>query len=438
VTVRQRALALAAGGGLLLLLTGIALYEQQYGTRDALVATLLIDGGVYLVCARLVWPGGFSRRMLIGVLVIAALMRIAVLWEPPTLSSDIYRYIWDGRVQAAGINPYRYIPVDPHLAPLRDAVIFPNVNRSTYAHTIYPPLAEAMFFLVTRASERITWMRTATVLIEAAAVVLLIRLLLLKAMPPERILLYAWHPLTVWEFAGNGHLDAALVALVALALWLHARKAVVLTGVALGCAALVKFFPVVILPALYRRWDWRLPGAASTTFVLGYVPYLSVGLGVFGFIGGYVAEEGLASGRGFYLWELLRHVAPWLGTSDLPYVVFAFAVLAALALYAVLSRNGGDDDIAWAAILAFSFLVLLSPHYAWYFCWAIPFLCFVPRFSLQYLTVASVLLYLLEAGPDLSGPWLPVETIMYAPFALLALIEFSRPRLRSVRAEAWR
>ncbi len=438
MTIRQRAMALTAGGGLLLLCTGIALYEQQYGTRDRLVAVLLIDGALYLVCARLVWPGGLSRRMLVGVLLVAALMRIAVLSQPPTLSDDIYRYIWDGRVQAAGINPYRYVPVDPHLAPLRDAVIFPNINRSTYAHTIYPPLAEAMFFVVTRVSERIIWVKTAMVLIEAAGIVFLIRLLRLKAMPPERILLYAWHPLAVWEFAGNGHLDAALVALVALALWAHARKAVGLTGVALGCAALVKFFPVVILPALYRRWDWRLPGAALATLILGYVPYLSVGLGVFGFLGGYVAEEGLASGRGFYLWTLLRRAAPWLGTSDLPYVVFAFGLLASLALYVVLSRDGGDDDIAWAAILAFSFLVLLSPHYPWYFCWAITFLCFVPRLSVQYLTVASVLLYLLKGGPDLSGPWLLVETIMYGPFALLVLLEFSRPRLRSVRAEAWR
>jgi alpha-1,6-mannosyltransferase len=430
VTIWQRTIGLAAGGALLLLLTGIALNEQRNSTRDAFVAVWLIDGALYLVCARLIWPGGLSRRMLAGGLVVAALMRIAVLSQPPTLSNDIYRYIWDGRVQAAGINPYRYIPVDPHLAPLRDAVIFPNINRRTYAHTIYPPLAEAMFFVVTRVSERVIWMKTAMELIEAAGIVLLIRLLLLKAMPPERILLYAWHPLTVWEFAGSSHLDAALVALVALALWAHARKAVGFAGVALGCAALVKFFPVVILPALYRRGDWRLPGAALVTIVLGYVPYLSVGLGVFGFLSGYVAEEGLASGRGFYLWALLRHAAPRLGTSDLPYVVFACGLLGSLALYVVLSRGDGDDDAGWAAVLALASMVLLSPHYPWYFCWTITFLCFVPRLSVQYLTVASVLLYLPEGGPDLTGPWLLVQTIMYAPFALLALLEFSRPRLR--------
>jgi alpha-1,6-mannosyltransferase len=435
VTVRQRAAALTAGGVLLLLLTAVGFYVQRHSTRNAVAVVLLTQGAVYLVCARLVWAGGFSRRMLVGVLAVAALMRIAVLSEPPSLSDDIYRYVWDGRVQAAGINPYRYIPVDPHLAALRDQTIFPDINRSTYAHTIYPPLAEALFFVVTRVSERLVWVRTAMVLIEAAGIALLIRLLLLKAMPPERILLYAWHPLTVWEFAGSGHLDAALVALAALALWAHARKWATLAGVALGSATLVKFFPLVILPALYRRWGWRLPGAALATILLGYIPYLSVGRGVFGFLGGYVVEEGLDSGRGFYLWELLHRLAPSLAAGDLPYLVFAGAILGALVLYGVFYRRG-SDDIGWAALLGFAFMVLLSPHYPWYFCWTITFLCFVPRASVQYLTVASVMLYFLEGGPDLKGPWLLVETVMYGPFALLALLEFSRPRLRSIRAEA--
>lgn len=438
MTVRQRAVALTIGGGLLLLLTAIGLYAQQQGAHYALIVVILIEGALYLACAQFVWAGGFSRRMLAGVLVVAALMRIAVLLAPPSLSSDIYRYIWDGRVQAAGVNPYRYIPVDPHLAALRDAAIFPNINRSNYAHTIYPPLAEATFFVVTRISERLSWMKSAMVLIEGAAIVLLIRLLLLRALPPERILLYAWHPLPVWEFAGNGHLDAALVGFLALALWAHARERAVLTGVALGCAALVKFFPIVVLPALYRRWDWKLPCAALATVVLGYLPYLSGGRAVFGFLGGYVSEEGLVSGRGFYLWALLRRAIPSLGPSDLPYIVFAGGVLASLALYVILSPKDDDAEIAWASTLAFAFLVLLSPHYAWYFCWAIPFLCFVSRLSVRYLTVASPLLYFVRGGPDLSGPWLLVETAMYLPFAAIALLELFGPRMRSIGAEALR
>src|SRR5437763_1627343 len=80
----------------------------------------------------------------------AAAMRLMALFAPPYLSSDIYRYVWDGRVLAAGINPYRYIPTDPQLDHLRDPAIWPEINRSNYAPTIYPPAAQAIFFAATR------------------------------------------------------------------------------------------------------------------------------------------------------------------------------------------------------------------------------------------------------------------------------------------------
>lgn len=87
----------------------------------------------------------------------------AVVVAPPFLSSDIYRYVWDGRVLAAGINPYRYIPTDPHLAALRDAKVFPEINRANYAPTIYPPAAEAIFFAVVRIGGSVTVMKAAMV-----------------------------------------------------------------------------------------------------------------------------------------------------------------------------------------------------------------------------------------------------------------------------------
>src|SRR5579863_3421996 len=192
-------------------------------------------------------------------------MRLAVLLAPPYLSDDINRYVWDGRVEGAGINPYRYIPSDPHLEALRDELIFPHVNRSDYAPTIYPPVAEYIFYLGTRVSESLIAMKGALLALELAAVLLLMRLLRDWGLPRERLLIYVWHPLVLWEFAGSGHIDAAVVTFVALALWARRRQAAWLTGSALAAAALVKFFPAVLFPALYRRWDWRMPVAAAAT-----------------------------------------------------------------------------------------------------------------------------------------------------------------------------
>jgi len=170
-----------------------------------------------------------SRQILLLGLIFAALFRISILFSPPYLSDDVYRYVWDGRVQSAGINPYRYIPADESLAKLRDDKIYPNINRREYARTIYPPVAEGVFLLITRISESVTWMKAAMVGFEAITVWALIQLLVSFGFARQRVLIYAWHPLVVWEFAGSGHLDAMVIAFIALALLAH-RKRETLTG----------------------------------------------------------------------------------------------------------------------------------------------------------------------------------------------------------------
>jgi hypothetical protein len=356
-------------------------------------------------------------------------MRFGVLLAPPYLSDDVNRYVWDGRVAAAGINPYRYIPVDPHLAGLRDDKIFPNINRSTYARTIYPPAAESIFFAATRVSESLTGMKATMLGFELAGVALLLRLLALLRLPRERILIYAWHPLTLWEFAGSGHVDAAVVAFLALALWARQREAAALVGIALAAAALVKFFPAVVFPALWRRGDWKMPVVAALSAAIAYLPFLGAGRAVFGFLPGYVREEGLQSSTGFFLWNLLKSAVPALADLGvLPYLVLAAAVMAALAVKIVWRDKSADRSIASAIPLAVAAMVLFSPHYAWYFAWIVPFLCVAPQASMLYLTAAAPLLYLVPGGPDPQGARMTVQAAIYGPFAALLAVELWRRR----------
>ena len=123
---RGRLFGLYGCGGLLLALTGAGLYAQQVYGVEAFVAVALAQGAVYALAASLVWRGAGSRHAVAAIIGVAVAMRVAVVLAPPYLSSDIYRYVWDGRVTAAGINPYQYIPNDPHLAALRDPEIFPG------------------------------------------------------------------------------------------------------------------------------------------------------------------------------------------------------------------------------------------------------------------------------------------------------------------------
>src|SRR5437879_1635508 len=233
---------------LLLIITGCAalvLYRislRAHTGPDILwfLKIALVQCVLYVFVAWLVIKARAARSTLIIVIVLAVLFRLSLLFSPPYLSDDIYRYIWDGRVQAAGINPYRYIPADPALKNLRDQEIYPKINRRDSAQTIYPPVAEVIYFLTTRVSESVTWMKTTMVLFEELVIWAIVQLLASFGLPRQRILIYAWHPLTVWEFAGSGHLDAMIIGFLALALLARRRNAEIATGIALASATLVK------------------------------------------------------------------------------------------------------------------------------------------------------------------------------------------------------
>jgi alpha-1,6-mannosyltransferase len=423
---RWRPWALTAIGAILLLLTSAGLWRQRVYDTDGFTILALVQGAFYLAAVALTWRGGLSRRALLAVFLVAALMRLAVLLAPPYLSDDINRYVWDGRVEGHGINPYQYVPADPHLAPLRDETIFPHINRSDYAPTIYPPVAEYIFFLGTRLGHSLTAMKATLLAFELAGVLLLLRLLGDWRLPRERILIYVWHPLTLWEFAGSGHVDAAIVSFVALALWARRREAAWLTGGALAAAALVKFFPVVLFPALYRRWDWKMPLAAAATVAVAYAPFMGAGNAVLGFLPGYLHEEGLQSGAGFFLWNLVSSVTPLEHTGPAVYLALAAALMLALAVRALFTAE--DRYLGSALTLAVAAMVLLSPHYAWYFAWIVPLICFTPRASVLYLTVACPLLYFVPGGGALEGARAPFEWAIYGPFAVLLAFELWRQR----------
>ncbi len=268
----------------------------------------VVASGALTIAAAMLAPSVPTRSGLLVILGLAVLMRLLIITDDPFLSTDIYRYVWDGRVQAAGINPYALVPADPTLAALRDAAIYPNINRADYAVTAYPPVAQMFFLAVTRISETLTMMRLAMVACEIVVIAVLIDLLRQLRMPATAVVAWAWHPLAIWEIAQGGHVDALMVALLMLGVWLLVRHRAIAGAVLVTLAALVKPYAVVALPSFWRPWDWRVPAAVLATIVLGYLPYLGVGRGVLGFVttGGYLGEEGFADGEGFWLVALAR------------------------------------------------------------------------------------------------------------------------------------
>jgi alpha-1,6-mannosyltransferase len=428
-----------AARSIFFLLAGLLLAGEAAGlaaqfNRDlpVFIVAALLQGAVWAAAAAIVTRARDKKPALALILATAVLLRLGASAAPVFLSDDIIRYIWDGRVQAAGINPYRYVPNDPDLSALRDEAIFWHINRGNYAPTIYPPVAQMLFLFANRFGESVLAVKLVLVAIEAVGIWALLFVLRAAGAPREQILLYVWHPLPVWEIAGSGHVDAAVVGFVALALAaaLAGRRAS--SGAALAVAMLVKFFPIVLTPALWHparanRGDWRWPATFMAVAVAAYLPYIGVGWRVLGFLPGYLTEENLVSGSGFWLLDLARRAIP---VPLAAYLAVAAGVMAGLAVGALRRRPDPRFSLPWATALGVTATFFASPHYPWYFVWLVALLAVAPWWPAWWLTLTAVLLYW-DAKTGHMLPW--VGFTIYGGFVILSAVEMARRTLGAQR-----
>jgi len=272
-----------------------------------------------------------------AVLVVGVMLRLAALAGPPTTSDDLYRYSWDGRVQAAGIDPYAQPPVSPALERLREPWLWPDAQGCAAIHrpvgctrinrpgqrTIYPPAAEAWFASVYRVAgigARAKAWQVAGLLTELGTLALLPLALRRWGRDPRWLALYALGPAPVLEVVNNGHVDGLAVVCVVGALAVVGkpgdRRALVrdvAAGALLGAAFLVKLYPAILLLAFVgagpRRWVpvVRAALAAAAVAVVAYLPHVvREGGHVVGYLPRYLREEHYTTGGRFLLASLAR------------------------------------------------------------------------------------------------------------------------------------
>jgi len=388
---------------------------------------------LYIVAATVILTQPVNRATLPIILLAAFACRLPALFAPPYLSSDIYRYVWDGIVQHSHISPYRYVPGDPALEFLRGPHqdIFDHINRRDYAHTIYPPVAQMLFYGITAISPTVTCMKVAMVLFEGVTIAGLLALLKELGQRQEQVLRYAWCPLLIWEIAGAGHLDSAAVAFITLAMLARLRRRPVAVGVLLGIAVMLKFYPLVLFPALWSRDEtrtggpWKVPVALTGVIAFGYICYAGVGMRVFGFLGGYAKEEGLETGARYFLLDLAKRPP---GLHDLPttaFYGFCAAVFGGLTIWAWRSACQADSPrnafLAPAFALAIALMLLFSPHYAWYIIWLLPFFALMPNLPALAYLMGFFYLYTTALAAPGAKMFLLNEILYGATLAALAI-----------------
>ena len=441
--VKQHGLLLAALGVVLVGAVAGGLSAQPPGgfgdlTRAEAIRYITwagVAGAAYATGLWLVLRRPSKGGALAAILVAGLAARLLVLGAAPVLSTDIYRYVWDGRVQAAGINPYLYLPVEPALAPLRDpgtgaGAVFPNINRADTAPTIYPPAAQALFGLTGLLGGGIWTMKGVMLAFDAATAGLLLLLLRTAGRPAAQVLVWAWNPLVIWEFAGAGHIDAMALTFIALALLLAARSRAGWAGLALGVAVLTKLLPAALFPAFWRRWNVRTPLAAGLAVAAGYAAYSSAGWKVLGYLGGYAQEEQLQDGGGFLLLRLAALAGPLPGWAGTAYAAGGLALLGAVALWVVrrplpLPRPARVEALCQGVLLLSGTLIaVISPHYPWYLTMLVLPAAVRPSLAALWPTVAGPLLYLDFARSDVLWP-----ALVYIPCLALLLAAPLRRRL---------
>ncbi len=414
-------------------------------------ALFIAQLAIYLLACYLATrkPAPASRRVKIIlatiVLGFAAAFRFDLVAERPYLSTDVYRYVWDGRVQAQGINPYRYAPSAPELEALRDDKIYPYINRSDFVRTPYPPVAQMIFFAAYLFNpSSVTGFKSLMVGFDLLAIIALMMTLARAGLLPVHAIIFAWHPLLIYEGAHTGHIESGFIGFLALALLARSYRKNALTGVMLALATLVKFYPALLVPAflyasepiadepdsiaqgatqsahgllmktrlkaviqtLLQAANLNLLAAFAITIGLAYLPYLSVGLGAFGSLSNEASEEGFTgTGSRYFLLVLVRKIFPLPTALFLIFGALAFVILGVKIL---LKRKTTAMAVAQASVALLGlYFFFVTPRYAWYYAWILPFLCFAPRLSWLYLTGASVLLYCLWFTP-LLYPDIPV------------------------------
>jgi hypothetical protein len=465
--------AAAAGAAAVLVaaVAGLAILGDPARRLPAALGLLALAGCAWVAACLLVEraaPAG-RRSPAAALLAVALLLRLPLLALPPTLSDDVLRYLWDGRVAASGIAPsplapYLLAPDAAELAPLRDELWRRLPHRGV--PTVYPPLALAAFSIAAALPRPILAWKGRLTALDLAACAALIALARRRGLPAARAAWYAWSPLVALEVAGMGHVDAlGVAAAVAAVLALSpksagaarvgdrttveeerrpSRAAVLLAAGAAAAGALAKLAPLAALPLWARasRRPWLFAGAALALTAAGLAPVVWAAGGVPPGLVAYGLSWEFAGPLHEPLWRLLdaagadraaaslveraERATGWYRGLDRLYPLLYPQLLAKLLLAAgaaaVVLRSFADrDPVAGGRRLFGGLLVCSATVYPWYLLWVLPWAALGRHAPWLLAAALAPLLYLPQLGGAGAVDVFPgVWAAVWGPPALVA------------------
>jgi len=393
------------------LLVSLAICARKFSSVGApsFLVLLGVAGIAYLLAVREFFSTPkFPKRVVVFGLLLAAVWHVLFLLQPSGLDDDIHRYVWDGRVQRLGYNPYTVIPNDPALAKLHTS------ETRTLNHpdlpSPYPPGAQLFFRAVTAIDESVFALKVAFVICDFAIVLVLLDVLRRSGQAAHWVLAFAWNPLLATEVAGSGHIDivGALLLLVSFAALLRQWRAV--AAVAFGLAVAVKFLPIVLAPLYWRRIRVRDGALAAVVVGLLYVPFLNHGRVSLGSLGAYVQS-----------FRFNNPVFVTLERVISPQVLAGLAVLAGFFTAAWMRRRSDEWSSAAIAWPMAASLFCAPVVYPWYLLWLLPFLRSTSTLPIAIWTVSIIPTYYVWHLRTLGRPWSVPNWILLLEYGAVAI-----------------
>jgi alpha-1,6-mannosyltransferase len=420
LTPSHRVYGLAA-----VLLVSLTICSRQFSSvgEPSFIIPLAVAGIAYLLAIREFFSTpSFPRHVVVIGLVLAALWHIPFLLQPPGPDDDVHRYLWDGRVQRLGYNPYIVVPGDPAVSGLHTPET--RTLNNPEVPSPYPAGAELFFRAVTAIRESVFSLKVAFVLCDAMIAFVLLDILRRSEQATHWVLAYAWNPLLAVEVAGSGHIDivGALLLLVSVAALGRRWRAV--AALAFGLAVAVKLLPIVLVPLYWRRVRLRDGALAAVVVGLLYVPFLNHGRIPLGSLGTFVQRFRFNDP----MFAVLERVAA-------PQLIVGLALLVGLlTAFWMGSKDPALSPDAFAWPMAAS-LLCAPVVYPWYLLWLLPFARSVSTVPIIIWTASIIPTYYVWHLRTLGRAWVVPSWILLLEYgcvaaagATIAFRRFIRPR----------
>jgi hypothetical protein len=361
-------------------------------------------------------------RLLVIALVLAVGFRIPLAAPKVGADNDMVRYLYDGRLQRLGYNPFEVVPADPAMAYTHTEETAQMPSRR--ARTPYPAAAQLFFRAVVTIWESSRAMKWALVLCDLLTIWVLVLWMRDTRRSPWLALVYAWNPLVILEVAHSGHIDALGALWIAISAWMLSTGRAMRASIAFVLAVATKLLPIVLVPLYWKRIRFRDAAVAALVLAALYFPFRSAGMLPLGAVPNVVA--------------FIRFNGPlfkWLALTFDPQKAAAVALAAGLGVAAWMRyRRGAADPAAWAWPMAVS-LAAAPVIYPWYLLYFTPFLFTRAALPLTVWTYSVIPVYIVWHLSKFGHRWFvpaPVVWVEFGAVAVAAAVVLRVLRVRKV------